>query len=234
MNRSSKVIYQNNYSEKHGKVLINVVKFAKRGKFLLNLSRLFAVYGAAVILGFYSANITGAISSGYGFFSGKNSYEFIQNQEAVLVQDNNNYIPRRDPTLPEENMVLIPTAGIETEINEAVIYNFEEALKKGVWRVSDFGEPDSQGIPTILVAHRFGYLDWGIPYRLKNSFYNLPKTKNGDVVEIIWMQRKYTYIIYEEHEGEDITDYTADLVLYTCKSLNSPQKVFRYAKLLKI
>ena len=56
----------------------------------------------------------------------------------------------------------------------------------------------------------------------------------GDTVEIIWKQRKYVYEIYKEEEGEEISDYTADLILYTCESLKSPIRIFRYARLLEI
>jgi len=88
--------------------------------------------------------------------------------------------------------------------------------------------------PTILAAHRFGYLAWSIPYRLKNSFYNLPKLKVGDLVEIDWGQRRYVYEVYAEGKGEEITDYTADLILYTCEAMNSSVRIFRYARLLRI
>ncbi|KKS80793.1 MAG: hypothetical protein UV56_C0008G0001, partial [Candidatus Woesebacteria bacterium GW2011_GWC1_43_10b] len=65
-------------------------------------------------------------------------------------------------------------------------------------------------------------------------FYSLPKLKTGDTVEIIWRQRKYLYEVYKEEEGEEITDYSADLILYTCESLSSPVRIFRYARLLEI
>lgn len=86
--------------------------------------------------------------------------------------------------------------------------------------------------PTILAAHRFGYLEWTQEYRLKNAFYNLPKLKNGDMVEIIWDQHKYTYQVQDVVEGTEITDYTSDLILYTCKFLVSPTRIFVYARLI--
>jgi sortase (surface protein transpeptidase) len=84
------------------------------------------------------------------------------------------------------------------------------------------------------VAHRFGYLKWTNSYRRKNSFFNLPKLKNEDTIQILWRQRKYTYAVYAESEGTEINDYTADLVLYTCKDLSSDVRFFVYAKLLRI
>ena len=144
------------------------------------------------------------------------------------------YQPKVNKSLPVESTMIIPSVGIETVINEATKANYEEALRLGVWRVTDFGTPYERELPTILAAHRYGYLKWSIPYRLKNSFYNLPKLKVGDTVEIDWRQRKYIYEVYKESNGEDIEDYSADLILYTCESLNSPIRIIKYGKLLEI
>jgi sortase (surface protein transpeptidase) len=144
------------------------------------------------------------------------------------------YQPKENRNLPLEHTIVIPSVGIETVINEAPQEQYEEALKLGVWRVTNFGTPHERELPTILAAHRYGYLKWSIPYRLKNSFYNLPKVKVGDTVEMNWRQRKYVYEIYAEDKGEEITDYDADLILYTCESLNSSVRVIKYARLLEI
>ncbi|HJX45789.1 MAG TPA: sortase [Patescibacteria group bacterium] len=149
-------------------------------------------------------------------------------------QEESTYQPRFDPNLPKENRIKIPSVKMETSINEASWENYENALKISVWRVPDFGTPTSRTLPMILAAHRYGYLRWSIPYRLKNSFYNLSKLKVGDTVEITWEQRKYIYEVYKESEGEEITDYSSDLILYTCESLNSPVRIFKYARLLEI
>jgi sortase (surface protein transpeptidase) len=144
------------------------------------------------------------------------------------------YQPRTDSNLSLESMLIIPAIGVKTNLNEAGYDDLENALKKGVWRVPDFGTPYSRQYPTILAAHRYGYLRWSVPYRLKNSFYNLPKVKEGDTVEIVWRQRKYIYEIYASSEGKSVVDYSADLILYTCEALNSPIRVFKYARLLKV
>jgi sortase (surface protein transpeptidase) len=104
----------------------------------------------------------------------------------------------------------------------------------GVWRVQDYGSPYDRTNPTILVAHRFGYLKWSNQYRHENSFYNLPKLEAGDRLEIVWRQRKYIYEIYASSEGTDIADYSANLILYTCKDLTGDIKIFKYARLLEI
>jgi len=144
------------------------------------------------------------------------------------------YQPVFDNSLPTVNSISIPSVGIKTEIEEAVNENYEDALKNGVWRVNDFGTPYSRETPTILAAHRFGYLNWSLDFRLHHAFYNLPKVKEGEVVDVVWRQRKYTYGIYKVEASKEITDYNADLILYTCEDLTSDMRVIVYAKLLDI
>lgn len=143
------------------------------------------------------------------------------------------FTPAFNASLPIENRLIIRSIGIDTQINEASTVGYEEALKKGVWRVPDFATPIDQNKSIILAAHRFGYLIWSDLYRYKNSFYNLPKLKEGDIIEIIWNQRKYIYGVYSLQEGDMITDYTADLILYTCRDLNTSTRIFRYARLIR-
>ena len=139
----------------------------------------------------------------------------------------------KDVSLPEGHYLSIPTIGVDTVIWEGELDNYDKALRKGVWRVTDFGDPTVSGRPTILAAHRFGYLEWTQEYRLKNSFYRLPELKNGDMVEIIWDKHRYTYQIQKVEEGTEISDYSSDLIMYTCKFLVSPVRIFVYAKLVK-
>jgi sortase (surface protein transpeptidase) len=123
---------------------------------------------------------------------------------------------------------------VDTILWEASYSDYESALKKGVWRVPDFKAPfdSAQGKPMILAAHRFGYLDWTQEYRLKNSFYELPKVKIGDKIQVIWDQHRYNYEVTRVAEGTKIDDYSGDLILYTCKFLVSPERYFVYAKLV--
>ena len=152
----------------------------------------------------------------------------------VATAQKSTYQPRYDSKLPLTSSLTIRSAGINTTINESSMASYEDSLEKGVWRVPDYGTPYSRQLPTILAAHRYGYLRWSIPYRLKNSFYNLPKVKAGDTIEIVWRQRKYLYEVYATGKGEKIADYSADLILYTCESLNSPIRIFKYARLLEV
>ncbi|OGY18662.1 MAG: hypothetical protein A2900_02600 [Candidatus Chisholmbacteria bacterium RIFCSPLOWO2_01_FULL_50_28] len=138
-------------------------------------------------------------------------------------------LPPFDPSLPRENGVTIIKIGVSTQIREGK--DPYAVLREGVWRVPEFGTPEFAKRPMILAAHRFGYLDWSQQFRVRNSFFNLPKLKQGDSVEVIWNQRKYTYEIAGSYEGEQITDYSPDLILYTCKLFNSPVRIFYYANL---
>lgn len=138
-------------------------------------------------------------------------------------------LPVKDPNLPTGNWLVIPKIGVRTEILESE--DPEESLRKGVWRVTDFATPvDGKEYPTILAAHKFGYLKWSNQYRRQNSFYNLEKLEVGDTFEVLWDQRRFTFEVYAGEEGKEISDYQADVILYTCKYLNSPVRFFRYAR----
>ena len=140
-------------------------------------------------------------------------------------------LPPYDATLPDGNWLIIPRIGVQTELLESATP--DESLAKGVWRVPDFGLPGDTTKPMILAAHRFGYKWWwNSSYWRYHSFYLLPTLQPGDLVEVISNKRKYTYEIYAGEQGEQITDYNADLILYTCKFLQSPIRHFRYARLI--
>ena len=138
-------------------------------------------------------------------------------------------LPDFDPTLPEENGLIIDKIGVRGEIHEGD--NWQEILKTGIWRVPNFSTPDnpSPNKPVIIAAHRWGYVDWSASFRKLNSFINLPNLKTDDKIEIIWNQRKYVYKIYSTETNTAITDYSADLILYTCQLWNSPTRFFVYA-----
>lgn len=153
---------------------------------------------------------------------------------AAINEQEELYQPQFNQTLPKTNMLIIPSIGVEGEINEAAHDDYETALRKGIWHEPSFGTPYARSQPTILAAHRFGYLAWTNQYRRENSFYNLPKLAVGETVEIIWKQRQYVYEIYDESEGKEMVDYNADLILYTCEALNSDVRIFKYARLLEV
>lgn len=211
--------------------------FDRASKTFLGVSKFLAILGAGILITSFAPSVWFWAKTGGKDVVSEYLLQVAQKPQSVI--DNRKlttdvYQPSFDPKLPLENRLKISSAGINTPIREATVDNFEEALKKGVWRVSDFGTPYDRSKPTILAAHRYGYLAWSIPYRLKNSFYSLPKLKIGDTVEIIFRQSKYVYAVYAESKGEEISDYSADLILYTCESLNSPVRIFKYARLLEI
>jgi sortase (surface protein transpeptidase) len=206
----------------------------KASKRYLKLAKITGVIGLALFLISYAPSAWYALKTAGGQVISRYLVETAEKADANLVEAKDDYQPPQDTQLSFINSVKISAIKLDTEINEATYESYEDALKKGVWRVSGWGTPEHRSKPTILVAHRFGYLKWSNAFRKKNSFYNLPKLKEGDTVEVVWKQRKYIYAIYGESEGTEITDYSADLILYTCKDLNSDIRIFRYAKLLRI
>lgn len=213
-----------------------VVANTSRSLFLHKSAKVLAIVGIVVLAINYAPLVAGWV--GNGFSLAFKSYINLTKSEARGITQSNSatrstYQPAYDSRLPKENRLVISKIGVDTEIAEATFDNYESALKQGVWRVSDFGAPSANSMPTILAAHRYGYLAWSNLFRRENSFYNLPKLKVGDTVEIDWRQRKYVYEIYAEEQGEEITDYTADLILYTCVDLTGPERIFRYARLIE-
>lgn len=136
-------------------------------------------------------------------------------------------LPDIDPSLPKENGLIIDKIGIKGTIHEGT--DWEEILKTGIWRVPDFGTPENNSLPIILAAHRWGYLDWSAAFRKLNSFYSLPKMTVGDQITIYWGQRPFHYTVYATATNTQITDYSANLILYTCQMWNSPERFFVYA-----
>ncbi len=202
---------------------------------ITKVAKILAMIGASLIVGSYGPSVWYFVESG-----GHNAVSaFLAKTAKSTTLESKNiaspvaYEPQFDPSLPLGSRLKIPSIGVDTPLQEATYDNYEEALKKGVWRVSDFGAP-GEAKPIILAAHRYGYLAWSNLYRRQNSFFNLPKVKAGDLVEITWHQRKYVYEVYAEEKGEQISDYSANLILYTCVTLTGEERIFKYARLLEI
>ncbi len=149
-------------------------------------------------------------------------------EPTVIVPDK--FLPKQDPALAPFPHLTIPKIGIDTGIWEATTDNYEDALRRGVWRVPEFGDPTSSNTsPMILVAHRYGYLEWTNAYRRANSFFNLPQLKVGDEIDIAWDQRPFKYRVVKVEEASEIKDYSHPLIMYTCKYLVSTQRIVVYA-----
>jgi sortase (surface protein transpeptidase) len=231
MFHSEGILYNyRDYLKGKGQVFLSVYRFSL---LLLKSSKFFLALGLVVFFILFAPSIWYSIISPN--FSANNA-RAIANTVAGASSTGTKkevFTPAFDPSLPTQNKLIIPSIGVDTQINEASKDKYEDALMKGVWIVPDFATPQDQDKPIILAAHRFGYLNWSDLYRFRNSFFNLPKLKEGDIVEIIWNRRKYTYEVYGTAEGNRITDYTSDLILYTCRDLTSSVRIFRYAKLIR-
>jgi hypothetical protein len=142
------------------------------------------------------------------------------------------YKPPFNENLPKGDWLEIPFINVRSQLQ--ITDDSADALDIGVWLDPKYGQPgDDSGLPIILAAHRYGWKWWWKDeYWKYNSFYYLPDTEPGDIIEITSGQRKYRYEIYEATEGEYITDIDADLILYTCKYLESSIRHFRYARLI--
>lgn len=151
-----------------------------------------------------------------------------QQPSDAIVAGKPDWLPEIDVSLPGGQYLTIPKIGVDTVLWEGPTEDYESVLRRGVWRVPEMPKP-TEGTPVILAAHRFGYLEWSNEYRRKNSFFNLPKLEPGNEIEIVWDQRRFTYLVERVVEGEEIDDYSADLILYTCKFLVSPERIMVYA-----
>ena len=149
-------------------------------------------------------------------------------QPSTLPETAEPALPEVDPSLPTENGLIIDKIGVRGAIHEGT--DWENILRLGIWRSPDFGTPEDTVLPTIIAAHRFGYLNWSAAFRKLNSFYSLPQLSSGDIIKIIWNQRPFEYKVYSTETGPKITDYGADLILYTCQLWNSPLRFFVYAE----
>jgi sortase (surface protein transpeptidase) len=196
---------------------------SKRQKHLL--PKIFALIGITILLISWGPSL---------FFRLTNEANRYKVSASNIPVSSSNYQPVFDRSLPLENSVKINSIQVDGLLYEASNEDHETALAQGIWRVSNYGTPYDRSLPTILVAHRFGYLSWSNLFRRHNSFYNLPKLAVGDTVEIVWRQRKYVYAVYAESQGTEIADYQADLILYTCEDLSSNVKIIKYAKLIEL
>lgn len=149
--------------------------------------------------------------------------------EPTPVEPVKNLLPTLDKSLPEKNTLFIKEIGVSSTIFDGKDY--KSALQNGPWIVNDFGTPPKNDPPIIIASHRWGGIGWTKTERDRKSFYRLTELKNGDIIEIVWKQRLYKYKVYKTTESNKVTNYDADLILYTCKMYwESPIRIFKYAK----
>lgn len=98
-------------------------------------------------------------------------------------------------------------------------------LWKGIWHRNNTGNPIDGG-NMVITAHRFLYTG------NNNTFYNLPKVKNDEIVSIYWKGIKYDYKVNKIFEvTPDAIEIEAPtknhiLTLYTCTPLWTSAKRF--------
>lgn len=213
-----------------------IKKFQKKQDLVLKLTKIFLGLGGLFFVLSFAPSVWYSLGTRVDDFSIA-ILKTVANKEKDVEITPTVQAPEWQPpfngSLSRETTLAITSIGVDTTVNESTYEDYESALKLGVWRIPDFGTPADRSKPVILAAHRFGYLAWTNLYRRQNSFYNLPKLKIGDLVEITYKQRKYTYEVYSEDRGEEATDYSANLILYTCETLNSSVRIFKYARLLQ-
>lgn len=201
-----------------------ILKVLTKSYMILGISLIFFSF-AVLSISFYP-NIWYALNKEASDTDTSSIAAVAEKIETEVEEKKERPLPPFDETLPKENMIKITSIGVDSNL----IQNDDpyKGLLKGTWIVPNYGIPPQNDLPIIIAAHRFGYTSWSSQFRYTSSFYNLPKTKVGDRVQIIWEQRSYEYEIYKAEDNTQITDYDADLILYTCRMYNSPIRVFRY------
>ncbi|MBP9820264.1 hypothetical protein KBC79_06040 [Candidatus Woesebacteria bacterium] len=211
---------------KSNTLIRTLIKLLLSGLLVLSLSVGLALVLPALYYAVVPADVVEVVPQEAGTAFG-GSFE----QGAAPVVEELLYEPPFDANLPEGDWIIIPRIGVRTQLQATP--EAEEALQTGVWMVPDFGQPGDREVPLIAAAHRYGWQWWWkTDYWKYHSFYLLPETEPGDRVEVVSGQRKWIYEIYAGEEGDEITDYSADMILYTCKFLKSPVRHFRYARLI--
>jgi len=134
-------------------------------------------------------------------------------------EDQNNFTREQAPT--STNYLLIPKIGVEMQI--FTTNDQDEALEKGAWHLVDSGSPDgSADYNNIIIGgHRFKYLSGS------NTFYNLDKLEENDLITIYWAGLVYNYLVNKIYvvtpEQVEIFDNTDEqrLTLFTCNPVFS-------------
>lgn len=144
-------------------------------------------------------------------------------------------LPAKDLTLPTQNSIKISGITVDAPIIQG--QDPEQALKQGAWIAPEFKTPSGNALlnrnePVIIASHVYGYPDWDEDFRDRIAFAGLDDLQAGDIVEIVWQQRKYIYEITAGEVNTEISSYDHDLILYTCVDLSgSDERVIKYANL---
>lgn len=153
---------------------------------------------------------------------------FYTDNEAHSSSKNHPHSPQVNPNI---QWIVIPKIGVNTQIlTQGTLKN---RMYKGVAIINAFGTPDQPNItgkkPVILASHRFGYVWWTPAYRRTHSFHNIDKLKKGDTIYIRWKAKWYRYKVQKQVISATITEYSHDLILYSCISYTSKKRIIIYA-----
>lgn len=114
-----------------------------------------------------------------------------------------------------KNVLTVGKIGVQSEILEGVD---ESTLDQGLWRRPHSSTP-ALGGNTVIAAHRYMYTTG------PNTFYNLDKMSEGDLISLTWQGKQYTYKVYNTKivpsSDTSVEENTAQpiLTLYTCTPL---------------
>ena len=122
-----------------------------------------------------------------------------------------------------ENRLFIPSIGVDMEIGE-----HKSSLDFGGW----VQETNDDKIPNLIAVHRFGWSTLSPEKKIKLTLYHVNKLKQGDIVYIVWDKQLHTYEVNDIVTGTNNTQDNVDLAIYTCKFLNTNERIFVY--LIKI
>lgn len=151
---------------------------------------------------------------------------YISNDDFIPTQIVDALPPVNESIAPGRR-VIVPSIGIYTDIQQGT--NQAEALTKGVWLMPKHSTPTDNVQPVVLAAHRWGHISLPREFRTQHLFYNLHKLGLDEEIIIQWDQREFKYKVRYKEQGEYVSRLS-DLILITCQTLNSTQRIFVYAE----
>lgn len=208
-------------------IQVNFVRHLKRSlaKLILNWSANVAIAVAAITLvAFFGPRLVAMIKQPSAPDS-TTAADYITNQNLLPINQhfeeflpNEFVLPPVNYNLPSGDWLKIEAIGVNTALltNEDAtnLAEVNAILDKGVYLYPQFGDIGSQSQAVVLAAHHMNMVS--TPWRDQNTFQNLQALQVGERVELIAGQRKWIYEVYAARQETEITDETADLIMYTC------------------
>ena len=123
---------------------------------LIKAAKAAAIVGVSILLITAAPTVWNKVKTSGSKIFANTKVNGVQTPESIIASD---YQPRFDASLPLENQIRIPSIGVDAVIQESTLENFEDALKKGIWRVSDWGTPYTRNKPTIMAEGGWQFLN---------------------------------------------------------------------------